>query len=91
MNLKQSEINTLNRIGIDYGYWLGIDDEVLVENRFGGGSCVTTPFIAHLINWVYQTSNAYELGLRDVRLDDFDRVRYLIMREDQKAYMTCLD
>jgi hypothetical protein len=91
MTIRQSVINTFNRVGIDYKSLLTKTDEVEVYNRFGFGSCSTTPLIAHLISWVYSTSNDYEAGIRKVNLSDFDRVRYFIAEVDSKAYSTCID
>ena len=64
---------------------------ITVNNRFGFGSCNTTPLIAYLIHWVYDTSIDYEVGINKVRVSDFDRVRYFILAEDVTAYMTCID
>lgn len=95
MKIKQSVLNTLNRVGISIPKDWEKQEKVEVFNRFGGGSCETYPFIKELINWVYETSNAYEMGLgmnkEGVRLDDFDRIRYFILEVDQQAYMTCID
>ncbi len=89
--MKQSVINTLERVGIDYKPLLTRTDKVTVENRFGGGSCETSPLIARLIAWVYATNNAYETGDETVKIADFDRIRYFVLAEDQNAYNTCLD
>lgn len=89
--MKQSVINSFNRVGIDY---LGLQDKtdkIKVDNRFGGGSCETSPLIAECIAWVYQTSNDYEAGVQAVKIQDFDRIRYFVAAEDNNAYMTCLD
>ena len=90
MNIKQSVINTFNRVGIDYKSFTDTS-KIKVYNRFGGGSCMTTPSIAYLIKWVYQTSNDYEMGIHNVRIDDFDRIRYFILEQDKDAYYTCID
>ena len=91
MAIKQSVINTFKRVGIDYVTLDKMTNPVEVNNRFGGGSCTTSPLIAHLIAWVYETSNDYERGLMDVTIDDFDRIRYFILDRDKNAYMTCID
>lgn len=93
MKIKQSVINTFKRVGIDYehistGHGL---DPVMVYNRFGNGSCSTTNFIAYLINWVYRTSDKYERGDNEIKISDFDRIRYFILEQDSNAYMTCID
>ena len=89
--IKQSVINTFNRAGIDYQTLETLPGKIEVFNRFGGGSCETTHFIAHLIEWVYQTSNDYEMGIQKVNISDFDRVRYFILNQDKDAYYTCID
>jgi len=89
--IKQSVINTFNRVGINYAALDNSEKNVEVNNRFGGGSCVTTELIAYLINWVYSTNDKYETGDTKVRVSDFDRVRYFILEQDKDAYMTCID
>ena len=91
MNIKQSVINTFNRMGIDYKALLKENGYAIVYNRFGAGSCETTPLIGALITWVYDTSKDYERGIFNVRIDDFDRVRYFILEQDKNAYYTCID
>ena len=91
MTIKQSVINTFNRVGIDYNSFVNKNDKVTVKNRFGGGSCETIPLIAECIRWVYATSNAYEEDDQTVNISDFDRVRYFILEVDQEAYYTCID
>ena len=86
IKIKQSVINTFERVGIDYKkYSLTTDNDgnkITVNNRFGGGSCETSPLIARLIEWVYQTSNDYEVGNQKVNVSDFDRIRYFILDQD---------
>lgn len=89
MTIKQPVLNTFDRVGIDYQEYLKDTTPVKVYNRFGGGACETSPLIAHLIGWVYATSNAYELGATKPNLSDFDRVRYFILDQDKNAYYTC--
>lgn len=89
--IKQSVLNTFKRVGIDYTDFDNEEKTAEVFNRFGGGSVITTELIAHLIKWVYQTSNEFETGSSKVRLDDFDRIRYFILDQDSEAYMTCID
>lgn len=91
MTIKQSVINTFNRVGIDYKKLLKIKNKVEVFNRFSGESAVTTSLLARCVQWVYGTSNDYELGIRKVNISDFDRVRYFILEADSNVYMTCID
>ena len=91
--VKQSVLNTLERVGI-YPDYLSLKDKtekVKVYNRFGFGACETTPLVAFLIKWVYQTSDDYERGIKAVNVSDFDRLRYFILDLDNNAYMTCID
>lgn len=93
MTIKQSVINTFDRVGIypDVQSLINKTDKVTAYNRFGFGECQTTPLIKYLIEWVYQISNAYENGKHDVNVSDFDRVRYFVLEQDSNAYNTCLD
>lgn len=91
MTIKQSVINTFNRVGIDYIPLLDKTEKVTVSNRFGAGDCETTPLVAELIRWVYKTSNDYEDGKQEINISDFDRVRYFILEIDPNAYYTCID
>jgi len=91
MTIKQPVINTFNRIGLDYKPLMDLTEKVRVYNRFGGDYADTTPLIAKCIEWVYDTSNRYEMGDYSVRVSDFDRVRYFVLAEDSRAYMACLD
>lgn len=90
-NIKQSVINTFNRVGIKYENFDNTIKGVTVHNRFGGESCDTTVLISELISWVYDTGNAYARGDYSVKIEDFNRIRYFVLAEDRKAYMTCLD
>lgn len=89
--IKQSVINSFKRVGINHEPLVARTDTVEVDNRFGGGSAVTSPLVAACIAWVYKTSNAYEYGDYSVKIADFDRIRYFVLAEDSNAYMTCLD
>ena len=90
MKIKQSVINTFNRVGIDYSN-ADTTEKVTVSNRFSGESCETSPFIAKLVDWVYSTSNNYEAGDFKVKVSDFDRIRYFILEQDSNVYSTCID
>ena len=91
MKIKQSVINTFNRVGIPYEKWVKETDQVEVCNRFGGGCCLTTPLIKKLVEWVYRVNNDYDMGITEVRLSDFDRIRYFILEQDRNVYYTCID
>jgi len=84
-------INTFNRVGIKYQDVVDATDKVRTVNRFSGEAIEVTPLVKRLIDWVYKTSNDYEMGNRDVNISDFDRVRYFILKIDSDAYMTCID
>lgn len=91
MTIKPSVINSLNRVGFPYQNFVDLTEKVTVSNRFSGESCATTPLVSNLIEWVYNTSNAYGRGDRSVKTSDFDRIRYFVLALDSNAYMTCLD
>lgn len=91
MTLTQPIINTFNRVGIPYENLIKNRDYVFATNRFSGESVETSVLIAYLVDWVYQTSDDYEIGITKVKLSDFDRVRYFIAKVDPKAYSTCID
>jgi len=91
MKIKQSVINTFDRVGINPNDYDNTSKTIEVFNRFGGGSCTTTALIAHLIEWVYNTSNSYERGSTRPAVADFDRIRYFILDQDSNAYSTCID
>lgn len=95
MKIKQSVLNTMKRIGFDPAQCIETEEKEVVENRFGGGSCETYPYIARLIEWVYRTSNQFELEFdhrgKVPTIADFDRIRYFIAEVDPVAYQTCID
>lgn len=89
--IKQSVINTFKRVGIDYEQMDNTSKNYQVRNRFSGETCLTTELLAYLVDWVYETSNHYERGDKEVRISDFDRIRYFILEQDSKVYSTCID
>lgn len=89
--IKQSVINTFNRVGIDYKKLQGSEDKIEIFNRFSGEGVITNPLLAKCVNWVYETSNDYEQGIRGVNVSDFDRVRHFILAQNSEVYMTCID
>lgn len=91
VDIKQSVINTFNRVGIDYKSLMDKTEKVEVRNRFSGEAVTTLPLIAYLVGWVYDTSNAYETGESKVNVSDFDRIRYFILEKDPDVYSTCID
>lgn len=91
MNIRQPVKNTMARIGLDYQSLEGLTDKVTVNNRFGTGSCETTPLVKECIDTIYNISDAYEVGNTSVKIDDFDRLRYFVLEADSNAYTTCID
>lgn len=89
--IKQSVINTFERVGIPYIELLANKNPKTAENRFTGESCQTSALIAYLIGWVYKTNNQYDNGEMIVNTQDFDRIRYFVAEQDQNAYSLCLD
>lgn len=93
-NIKQSVLNTFKRVGIEHEELVAWGEKGVkhtAANRFTGERVQTTPLVAKLIDWVYQTSNAYERGDFKVKVADFDRIRYFVLDQDREAYMACLD
>jgi len=91
MKIKQSVINTFDRVEIPYKDFDNIKKDRVSRNRFSGETCETTELINYLISWVYETSNAYEQGDQKIRISDFDRIRYFILEQDSNAFNTCID
>jgi hypothetical protein len=94
MTIKKPVANSMIRVGIDpvlMAERLDNPNKVTAYNRFGGGSCVVNEGIDYLIKWVYSVSNQYETGICDVKISDFDRIRYFILEQDRNAYSTCID
>lgn len=89
--IKQSAINTFNRVGIDYKALQEHKSKVEVANRFTGERVKTNALIAVCILWVYLTSDSLEAGMSTVTISDFDRVRYFILDQDRNAYNVCID
>ena len=90
MTIKQSVLNTFDRVGIDET----LDNENKTEevaNWITGVTAEVTPLIAECIEWVYRTQQAFDGGYAKVNLSDFDRVRYFVAEVDNNAYVTCLD
>jgi len=91
MEIRQAVKNTLDRVGIDYASLEKETEKVEVSNRFGGGSCETTPLVATCIAKIYAISDAYEFGDHSVSIADFDRLRYFVLEVDPNAYSVCVD
>jgi len=91
MTIKESVINTFKRVGIDWEKWDNTQKTAMAYNRFSGEGVSTTPLISHLVSWVYQTSNDYENGKQEVKVSDFDRIRYFILNQQPDVYSTCID
>ena len=68
MEIKRSVINTFNRVGIDYKTLLETPGNVVVRNRFNGEEEVTNALIGRCVEWVYDTSNDYDLGVKEVKV-----------------------
>jgi hypothetical protein len=91
MIIKQSVINTFDRIRAQY---LALDNTAKTEtatNWLSGATCPVTPLVLYCIQWVYSETMKQEAGKSKTRLDDFDRVRYFILETDPNAYNVCID
>lgn len=91
MNIPKPVINTFERVGIDWLPLVNLTGEYTVLNRFSGESVKTTALMAKLVSWVYQISNDYEEGKNEVKVSDFDRIRYFILNQAPEVYSTCID
>jgi hypothetical protein len=89
--IKQSVINTFNRVGIPFRELDNEKKDCMVANWITGATSETTELIKYCVNWVYRTSLDYEKGNRKINLSDFDRVRYFILDQDEHTYMACID
>lgn len=89
--IKQSVINTFNRVGIPYETLLSDERSSVAKNWLTGEECLTTPLIAFCIQWIYDTQLKYESGDYSIKVSDFDRVRYFIAEQEIATYMTCID
>lgn len=89
-NIKQPVINTFNRVGFPYEAYDNGTKNTTVQNRFSGETVVTTELVAECINWVYGIGER-RVNEGTVKVSDFDRIRYFVLDQDNKAYSTCLD
>lgn len=89
--IKQSVINTFDRVGINYKNFDNTKKDIEVRNWLTGEPITVTPLIAYCIIWVYNTQRDYEAGRNFIKISDFDRVRYFIAEQDTEAYRTCID
>jgi hypothetical protein len=91
MEIKKSVINTFNRVHFPYEQYLAKTEKETVKNHITGESVETSCLVARCICWVYATSYKFERGDYSISVADFDRIRYFILAQDPKAYMTCID
>jgi hypothetical protein len=89
--IKQSVLNSFKRVGIDVKAFDNTKRNVIVYNWLSAEPATTTELMRTLILWVYATQLRFERGDKKTRLDDFDRIRYFVLEQDENAYMTCLD
>lgn len=98
--LTKPETNLLNKLAEKYGVNpSGFQDEVELFNRFTGVSVKTTPLVAMLYNFTIDAISSYEMrgdgkmfyNNVPVAIDTYDRVRYLILKLDRKAYYDLVD
>ena len=69
---------------------------VVVTNNASGFSGALHPFIAALVEWVYEVYSTYNYGpmhygKTKVAIGTFDRVRYLILALDKQAFRDFID
>jgi hypothetical protein len=98
--LTQPERNLLAKIQKDYGF--DVTDTGLVDmpNRVTGIYCNgMNPLVAALVRFAYEcydnyeNSGTYQMSYngKKVAIGTYDRVRYLVLKLDNKAYNTLLD
>lgn len=102
VELKQSEVNLLSKLEEKYGVTLGTvgaNGPVTLRNRFTGVGVETTRLVAMLYMFTIHAISNYERrgdgkmfynGV-PVAIDTYDRVRYLILKLDKKAYYDLVD
>jgi len=96
MNLTKPETNLVAKLTADYGVVVN-DSVTTAVNRLNGVQVQTTPLVAALIRFAQVAYLSYELygkmsyKHKSVSIQTYDRVRYLVMKLDNQAYMEVLD
>jgi hypothetical protein len=94
--LTKPETNLVNKLTTEYGLLVN-DSMTTAVNRLNGVQVQTTPLAAALIRFAQVAYVSYELfgkmyfKQKPVSIQTYDRVRYLVMKLDNQAYMEVLD
>lgn len=99
VELKKSEINLLTKLEEKYGVALVGDGPVTLANRFTGATVQTSRLVAALYQFTIESISSYEMlgdgkmffKGKQVAIGTYDRVRYLILKLDKKAYYDLVD
>lgn len=97
--LKQPQINLLTKLETDYALEASDLPEVSVRNPLSGYEQNTSPLMAVLIQWVYQTYSTYRFdgtmydrkSGKKVSIKTFDAVRMLVLNLSSKDFSNFLD
>jgi len=97
--LSKPDSNLLTKLENDYKVRVGLDDPdpVYAVNPVNGASCAVNPLIWLLHRFVIRTYSTYgssagmNYNCKPVSIAIFDRVRYLILKLDKKAYAELID
>jgi hypothetical protein len=100
-NLTQPETNLLNKLQTKYGIVINPNDNTKVKlyNRFTGVSVETSMLVAALYRFTIEAISNYEMSGdgkmffngKPVAIGVYDRVKYLILKLDRKAYAELVD
>jgi hypothetical protein len=93
--LTKPQLNLLGKLDA-MGVELTSAQDVLVTNPHNGYSAMLPPFVATLVNWVYEVYSSYNYGPMTCRgtkvaIQTFDRTRYLILALDSKVFSDFID
>lgn len=99
--LTKPELNLVAKLQSKYGIVVDLNDNTTVElhNRFTGFAVQTTKFVAALYHFTISSIMSYEMSNGNkmtyngvpVAIGTYDRVRYLILKLDRKAYSELVD
>jgi hypothetical protein len=89
--LTKPQLNLLGKLDA-MGVELTSAQDVLVTNPHNGYSAMLPPFVATLVNWVYEVYyGPMTYRGTTVALQTFDRTRYLILALDSKVFSDFID
>jgi hypothetical protein len=94
--LTQPQKNLLGKLDAMGVEMSSIGSPRVVTNNNSGYVGLLHPFIAALVEWVYEVYSTYHFGpmhyrRTSVSIQTFDRVRYLILALDNQAFRDFID